>query len=913
MYKILSTVLFISTFYFVNAQMPTGMMGGAARGGKAGAQNMNIGHFYGKIVDSKTNKGVAGVTLQLSGNKFDTVTKQSKQAILKTVITETHGDFSLDGLAIFGNFKLKVSALGYKTLEKPITFGIKFPTGGAGASAVSGGGMQDGSGMNSNMQQMLGQADKDLGNIKLEADETDLGNVTVTSTAKPQFELGIDRKIFNVDKNLTSTGQTATEVMKSIPSINVDIDGNVTLRNAAPTIFIDGRPTTLTLDQIPSDIIDKVEIITNPSAKYDASGGNAGIINIVLKKNRKNGYNGGIRAGVDIRGKVNAGGDINYRQGKVNFFATGMYMQRKSISSSITDRYNLLVPPSYVHNTNDGNSDGYFGFFRGGLDYFVDNRNTFSITGNYTKGNFNNDNTQVVDSSINSVFTSYSNILSSSSMTFENYGSQLSYKHNFAKNGHSLSADLNYNSSQNDNTTYINTQTYYPSSALKGQAFLQQTLGNGYNHFTTLQSDYENPISDDSKFEAGVRGAIRDFANLSDQLYYDYTLGKYVVVPSISNKYKYTDQVYAAYASYSFKVKKWSYQLGLRAESSNYNGTLLNHAGGDSAQFKVNYPLSLFPSAFITYKINATQDYQINYSRRINRPNFFQLMPFADYSDPQNINVGNPNLKPEFTNSFEMSYNNAYKKGSNFLATVFFKYTENLIARYVYRDKNALSPTGDSAYFNTYINANNSISTGVELAEKTAVTKWWDLTLSGNLYFSQINANVPNQTNLDNSLWAWSAKMNNNFKIAKGWTFQFSGDYTSKSIQPQSTSGGGGGRPGGGGGMMGGGMGGGTQATAQGYILPRIGFDAAIRKDWTWKKGQSGSLTFSMNDIFKTQVYKTYSESTYFTQNTERRRDAQILRVNFSYRFGKFDLTLFKRKNTKADQSGGMDMMGNQN
>ena len=170
--------------------MPAGMMG--ARGGKAGAQNMNIGHFYGKIVDSKTNKGIAGVTLQLSGNKFDTVTKQMKQSVLKTVITETHGDFSLDGLAIFGNFKLKISALGYKTVEKPITFGIKFPTG--GASAAASGGMQDGngSGMNNNMQQMLGQADKDLGNIKVEADETDLGNVTVTSSAKPQFELGID-------------------------------------------------------------------------------------------------------------------------------------------------------------------------------------------------------------------------------------------------------------------------------------------------------------------------------------------------------------------------------------------------------------------------------------------------------------------------------------------------------------------------------------------------------------------------------------------------------------------------------------------------------------------------------------------------------------------------------------------------
>src|SRR3954462_12056771 len=152
------------------------------------------------------------------------------------------------------------------------------------------------------------------------------------------LQLGVDRKIFSVDKNLVSTGQTATEIMKQIPTLNVDIDGNVTLRNATPTLFIDGRPTTLTLDQIPSDIIDKVEIITNPSAKYDASGGNAGILNIVLKKNKKSGYNGGIRAGVDSRGKINVGGDLNLRQNKVNFFLSGMYNQRKSISNASTDR-----------------------------------------------------------------------------------------------------------------------------------------------------------------------------------------------------------------------------------------------------------------------------------------------------------------------------------------------------------------------------------------------------------------------------------------------------------------------------------------------------------------------------------------------------------------------------------------------
>lgn len=230
------------------------------------------------------------------------------QAILNTQITRANGDFSFENLPVFGDFKLKFSALGYAALEKTVSFGIKMPA--RGEAGAAGGGMQ----------QMAGMTDKDLGNFKMEPDATDLGNVTVTSTAKPQFEMGIDRKIFNVDKNLVSAGQTATEIMKNIPALNVDVDGNVTLRNAAPTIFIDGRPTTVTLDQLPADIIERVELITNPSAKFDASGGNAGILNIVLKKNKKTGYNGGIRTGVDSRGRINLGGDINIRQNKVNAF-----------------------------------------------------------------------------------------------------------------------------------------------------------------------------------------------------------------------------------------------------------------------------------------------------------------------------------------------------------------------------------------------------------------------------------------------------------------------------------------------------------------------------------------------------------------------------------------------------------------
>ncbi len=895
----LFTLSLLLNFFFIAAfsQFPAG-----GRQGGGNAQNMNIGHFYGKLVDSKTNKGIEGVTVLLVGNKFDTATKKMKEAVMGTLITKPNGDFSFDNLAVFGNFKLKVSAIGYKAQEKSLSFGIKMPQGGQGAANASGG--QAGGAM----QQIIGMADKDLGNIKMEEDATNLGNVTVTSSAKPQFELGIDRKIFNVDKNLTSTGQTATEIMKSIPSLNVDIDGNVTLRNAAPTIFIDGRPTTLTLDQIPADIIDKVEIITNPSAKYDASGGNAGILNIVLKKNKKSGYNGSIRTGVDSRGKVNLGGDINLRQSKVNFTLSANYNQRKSISDGITDRNNLIVPLSNVYNTTHGINNGFFEFFRGGMDYFVDNRNTLSIAANYNKGQFNNDQTQRVDSTIKSVFTDYNNITTASRFNFENLGSQLSYKHNFAKNGHDISADFNYNSSTNVNNNNIATQTYNPDNSYKGVALLQQTMGNGTNKFYTVQTDYENPISDDSKIEAGARAAIRDFTNLSDQYQYNYATGQYVLVPLISNKYKFHDEVFAAYATYSFKVNRWSYLLGLRAESSNYTGTLLNSKGADSSNFKINYPLSLFPSAFVTYKIDDKQDFQLNYSRRINRPSFFQLMPFPDYSDPQNINIGNAGLKPEFTNSFEVSYNDAYKKGANFLATIFFKHTTDLITRYVYRDKNALTP-GDSAYFNTYINADYSYAYGLELTNKMPVTKWWDLTLNVNLFNSKINASVPGQE-LSNSLLSWFGKMNSAFKVSKGLSVQFSGDYQAKSVIPPNSGNTGGTRGGGGGGGM---FGGGPQSTSQGYNLPRYGFDLAIRKDWTWKNGQSGSLTLSMNDIFRTQVYKSYSESTFFTQNTERRRDQQVLRLNFNYRFGKFDAALFKRKNTKADQGGGNDMIGGQN
>jgi outer membrane receptor protein involved in Fe transport len=852
---------------------------------------MNAGHIYGKVVDAKTNKGIDGVSLQLIGNRFDSTTRKTSPYTLRAGITQPNGDFDFDQLPVMGTLTLRVTAIGYKDVVQTISFGV----GGRGRNGAGQAPTTTGDQGNM-MENMMSMIDKDLGNIKLEATETTLENVTVTSV-KQLFEMGVDRKVFNVDRNIVSQGQTATEVMKQIPSISVDIDGNVTMRNATPQLFIDGRPTTLTLDQIPADIIDRVELITNPSARFDASGGNAGILNIVLKKNKRIGYNGGLRFGIDSRGKVNTGGDINLRQGKLNFFVSGMYNQRLSKSTSFTNRKNLYNDTAFVQNST-GESEGSMAFIRGGFDYLADNRNTFTLSGNVNRGKFANVETQLIDSTNKSGAVSNSNRSTVTDANFKNWGTQFSYKHNFTKAGHEWTADVNYNSSTNDNTGNFVTRTYNQITASQYPNILQNSIGGGKSTNLVLQTDYDNPINDKKKFEAGARVQIRDFENANSQSFFNYSTGTFVTIPSISSNYQYTDKVYAGYATYGVKVKNWSYQFGLRAESSIYNGHL---AGKDSA-FEVKFPISLFPSVFITNKLNDQADIQLNYSRRINRPNFFQLMPFIDFSDPQNLNVGNAGLKPEFTNALEVSYSNNYKKGANFLASAYAKYNTDLITRYQYKAPSPLEPT-DSVIFNTYANANESFTYGIELTNRMPIVKNWDMTVNFNLFNSSISGNILGQE-LKQQRTSWFVKWNNTIKLPKSFTIQLSGDYYAKTVLPQEGGRGGrGGQGGGGGGMM---FGGGQPVTAQGYILPRYSFDIGIRKEWQIKGGNTLSANLSMNDFLKTQKFGTHSESIYFIQETERRRDPQVLRLNLQWRFGKFDANLFKRRNNRTVDEGGV-------
>src|SRR5215204_6390141 len=412
------------------SQMPGGA--GGRQGG--GGQQMNIGRFYGKIVDSKTNKGMEAVSVQLIQSKFDTVSKKRRDSVIAGMFTPKSGNFSFESLPLFGNFRLTITAIGYKPIEQKVAFEMKPGQG--------------------DMSQAMAGIDKDLGNIKVEADAQVLQSVTVTGT-KPLMQMGIDRKIFNVEKNITSAGGTGVDVMRNIPAVNVDIDGNVTLRNSAPQIFVDGRPTTLTLEQIPADAIQSVEIITNPSAKFDASGGQSGILNIVLKKNKRVGYSGNLRANVDSRGRVGGGGDVNLRQNKINFFASGMYNQRKSISNGSTERENLIYKPSTSEQIDKTTMVGAFGFGRLGFDYFIDNRNTLTISGTVARGKMNpNGNSTIFNDLNNDAITDTLQERSNyATNLFRNMGSQLSFKHNFPKSGREWTADVTYNKGRNNNDT----------------------------------------------------------------------------------------------------------------------------------------------------------------------------------------------------------------------------------------------------------------------------------------------------------------------------------------------------------------------------------------------------------------------------------------------------------------------------
>lgn len=801
-------------------------------GGKAPGA---AGTIYGKLLDAQSNKPIEYASVALL---------RPDSSVQTGMLSKPNGDFSFENIPL-NKYILRINFIGYETVYRN--------------AALSG---KSGS--------------IDIGNVKLKPNVKSLSAVNVVGE-KPAFTMAIDKRVFNVEKNLSSIGGTATDVLKQVPSVNVDIDGNVTVRNGTPTIFIDGRPSTLTLDQIPADAIQNIEVITNPSAKYDAEG-MSGILNIVLKKNKKAGINGVINAGASSLGSTNAGIDFNLRQEKFNFFINYNMRNRKSPMTSRLFRKNLGADTTnYTEQLEDGDFYRKFQTGRIGFDWFMDNRNTISLSENLTGGNFNKYNTQVVNElDAHQQKVRYGTGIDNTLNGFRNYTTQLGYKHTFATEGEELTADFTYNYATGDNGSDFSLQYFDPSGKpiydpKKPQ--LRNGSGKGTTTYLTAQVDYVKPFNEKSKLEMGLRSNTRKFDSYTNTFGQSYPSGDFILDSSLSNSYHYSEQINAAYASYTGGINNFGYQVGLRAEQSNYDGET---RFGQKASYKVNYPVNFFPSVFLSQKFKGDHELQLNYSRRIRRPWFRDLLPTIDYSG-QSANTGNPGLKPEFTNSFELSYLKDIAHKYNVLVSLYYRNTDNAITDF-YADTTLVLNGQPQKVVLTYpINASTRNSYGAEVTVRGQLTKIWDITANANFAQTKIDASS-NGSSLSNQGFTWFGKLNSNTKLPWNLTFQVSAEYESKQILPQ------------------------------GVREPKWSADAAIKKDML--KNKALSISLGINDIFNTDRNLSYTNTTYSEQEFYRKRLTRELRLNATWRFGKLDSNLFKRKSNKSKDNGGGDMNG---
>lgn len=845
--RIILTVIFLNVWIITFSQ-----------NGELKAQSFT-GKISGWIIDRQENEGLPYVPIQL----YSIAHNNDSGSVTAGQLSDETGYFSIGNIDTSKNYLIRIKVLGYIPIEIPVSF-------------------------KNNVVEI------NLGKIHLNADVKKLSVVEIDGS-EPALLLEMDKKVYNVDKNPISAGGTAEDVLKNVPGVSVDMDGNIAVNNASPQLLIDGRPTTLTLDQISAGTIENVEVITNPSAKYDASGGTGGIINITLKKSKRIGYYGTIKASIDMFGKITSGFDFNFRKNKLNVFASGDYNQRMSESYGENERNYLSTNPSVnLMQSFDALFTGLTMSARGGFDYAVNKKNALTFTYSYNQGKFMPlENFYVQTDSIDSTGTTTSYYVRKSDITRQSYTSNASvfYKHSFAKPKHELTADVNLQINRFDNENYYHTQDFDQDSNATSYPYLQEQFGNSHTQIIIIQSDYVNPINEKNKLEAGLRAYVKEFSSNSNDYLFDYNENSYLLIPELTNNYMYSDQVYAAYVIYSGGFRKINLQTGLRTESSFYKGEIID----SSLSFSNQYLFSLFPSIYVSRKLSDKHNFQIGYSRRINRPGFFQLTPYIDYTDSLNVKHGNPLLQPEFTSTAELNYQYIINGNNNVLATVYAKSTNNLISSYQIIEYNYLFEK--DIIINTYENANASYAYGIELISKNKIKNSVDITASANIFNAIVDGSNL-QENLKNQLFCWSSKLNMNVKLPFNFSYQLSGNYQSKMITP--ASGGNLGREtssfsGGGGGSWWNAQ----SSILQGYSLPRYDIDMGIKFDFL--KNKMASITFNVSDVFKTKRQANYYETEYYTQTVYRIRNPQYYKLSFIYKFGKQDPALLKRKGNNSE------------
>lgn len=800
----------------------------------ANAQAPAAGRVVGVVVDAKTGQGLEYATVVLRNVKDSTVTGG---------LTDEKGRFAIENMKL-GMYNLEVSFLGYITLTQSMIKVVP-PT-----------------------------QNVDLGNLKMNENATELQTVTITAE-KQMLQLGAEKKVFNVDKNAMAAGGSALEAIKQIPTVDVDMEGNINMRGSGNVlILVNGKPSGLTgnskqaiLEALPANSIESIEIISNPSAKYDADG-TSGIINIVLKKNYNSGLNGSANVSYSTKYKNSAGISINNRKNKINFSSSYNFNFRESYFKGTQDRKNFSELFTNTINSYDyTRTFNYNHSLNLSLDYDINAKNTFSITNLANANHGTNETTTDVDFlNINDVFYSgYDRYADSKRRNFsDDLG--LSYRKTFAEQGREWTAAANYSYNNRYNPAdYIQNDFDSLLNPIAAIAIQEYNLTKGTNHILTVQSDYVHPFQKHGKLEAGVKMTFRDIFTdfYADSL--NRTTGATEFNATLSNTYRYTEEINAAYSTFSGTVKKFSYKAGLRMEQANINVDNSQEA----VKTKRHY-VDFFPSVFLTQKLPKSHELQFSYSRRINRPNPFMLNPFADYSNPLNIFKGNPELQPEYINSLEFTYVKNWK--SIFLtATTYYRQANDNFTRIRFVD----SVTAVSVV--TWSNITSSQNIGEEVIFRAPITKWWNILANVNVYQNYMKGDIPNGDNdLSTNSFQWNFRVQTSFKFWKNADLQLSYRYNSR-IE-----------------------------FLQGYIRPMQNLDIGFRKELL--KGK-GILAFNVQDLFNQRRFYIITGGSNFSGVSDRRFETRIATLSFTYKFGKQE-NAPKKRQTPGNMDDSMMQQG---
>ena len=682
----------------------------------------------GRVIDSKSTEPLAFVNI---------IIKSQSGELITGVITDQDGVFEISNIKET-TFIVSIQYIGYKTINKEVTLNRDTKT-------------------------------LDLGTIVIEEDNTALDEVTIIAETS-SIQQKVDRKVITIGKDLAASG-TASELMVGIPSVSVDPQtGDISLRgNTNVRVMVDGKlsniPTAQLLKQIPSTAIKSIELITNPSAKYNPEG-MSGLINIILHKNTMLGFNGNLSMGLayERTAKFNSALTTNYRNGKLNVYA--------NYSNNISENKNhgnINRPENnskQLFSFNDNTKNHLIKF---GVDYYINEKHTLSIFTNQNTSDYKN------DGESNAIYVN-NHSLDQTQLWLDkgdNSTSQYNfdYKINFDDDGHNIEFEIDHNTYSSNGIADFS----YPVGSSTDYIDLNKTN----RKRTILNLDYANPFNENSKIELGLQAnlfnSLIGYASTGDT--YDISGS---LVPTPSSDFDYTRNIYSLYGNYNKKIDKWSYQLGLRLENVNVNALEIKTSqplnNSSETAFSNDY-FEFYPSAYITYEPSEKNSFQINYSRRIDRPGIGQVNPIKEWSTPLISSYGNINLRPQFTNSMEFNYTRNIKGGSVTFGT-FYRKISNEINRALFIDR---SDVNSGRIILTHDNFDNSTAHGVELSSSYKPTKWWSLNGSFDLYSQTLKGiaerlETPLETAVVNDIVTeiktvdnivWNFRLYNSFKVSK--------------------------------------------------------------------------------------------------------------------------------------------------